>query len=78
VYDVYGREECDDVMPFVQRIFWLSSVREALGWIPNNFDLSYEEVLGLVWLQQESNKKLQYDNWKMSQESKAAHARTKR
>lgn len=57
-------------MPFVSRIFWLVSVKEALGMIPPNFDLSYDEILGLVWYQQEVAKKMGYDSWKMSQESK--------
>lgn len=49
-------------MPFVSRILWLNCVREALGHIPDWFELNREEIRGMVILREESSKKVQYDS----------------
>ena len=74
VFETY--EDCDDVMPFVNRIFWLVAVKEAVGRIP--FELSYTEILGLVWYSQEATKKVAYENWKLSQENAKARMQSAR
>ena len=51
--------DADYLLPFVERILWLSSVKEALGHVP--FKLSHDEIVAMVILQTEINKKSQYD-----------------
>lgn len=60
--------DCADLLPFADRILELSTVKEALGYIPPDFGLTHEEIRGLVILQQEIAKKQQFDSWKLSQE----------
>ena len=51
--------DADYLLPFVERILWLSTVKEALGHVP--FKLSHDEIVAMVILQTEINKKSQYD-----------------
>lgn len=74
VFEFY--EDCEEVMPFVNRIFWLVAVKEAVGRIP--FSLSYAEILGMVWYNQEATKKVAHDNWKLSQENAKARSQASR
>lgn len=77
VLDFY---DCDYLLPYVQRILWLSSVKEAVGRIPDDFHLSYDEIEGLVILAEEIHKKTLYDHQRVSSEtsrvSSIAEART--
>jgi len=54
--------DCADLMPFISRVLWLNGVREALGHIPDWFELNREEIRGMVILREESSKKMQYDS----------------
>lgn len=75
VLDMY---DCHEYMPFANRVFWLASVKEVMGHIPDFFDVDYDEIRGLVWLSQESGNKIQYDNWKMDQQSKMRTSQLKK
>lgn len=61
--------ECEDLIPVANRILWLSAVREALGHIPPAFDLTCEEIDGLVILQEELSKKMQQDHKQLEKET---------
>lgn len=65
---------CADFIPFVNRIFWLDSIREALGFIPAWVNLSYMEIRGLVILKDELGKRTAFNSWKMQKESERANA----
>jgi hypothetical protein len=62
--------DCYDLMPLASRIIWLSSVKEAIGRIPDDIDVDYDEIRYLVLLQEEQNKKLAYENYRMRQDNK--------
>ena len=64
--------ECWDLYPLAERIIWLSDVREAVGHIPKDFSLSYQEILGLTALMQEKRLKEAYEAHKMRQKSQAS------
>lgn len=53
--------DCADLLPFAYRIIWLHGVKEAVGVIPDTFELSPQEVSALVILQSEHNMKAQKD-----------------
>lgn len=61
--------KCEDLLPFAYRILWLSAVKEAVGYIPNYIPLDYEELRGLVVLEEERGKKLASDHYRMKQET---------
>lgn len=67
--DVIDIFNCFDVLPLAHRIIWLSSVKEAVGYIPDDIPIDYEELKYLVVLQEERDKKLSYENYKMRQDS---------
>ena len=71
VLDFY---DCYDLMPLASRIIWLSSLNEAVGRIPDDIDLDYDELRLLVVLQEEQNKKMAYDNYEIRQENKKQQA----
>ena len=56
---------CEDLLPLARRIIWLSSVKEAVGYIPNYIPMDYEELQCLIVLHDEQNKKMAYENYKM-------------
>ena len=62
--------DCGDLLPFISRIFWLNSVREVLGHLPDWINPTYEEVQALVILHDEMNKKQKKDALKMREDSK--------
>lgn len=64
-----GLYKCDELLPFCQRLLWLSNVKEALGYIPTEFGLTYEEIKGLVLLGEESGKKLQKEQYDMNKKT---------
>jgi hypothetical protein len=72
--DVLDFYQCDDLLPLAQRIIWLSSLKEVLGYIPNYIPIDYEELRYLVALHEEQNKKMAYDSYKMNEESKRLQA----
>jgi hypothetical protein len=53
---------CADLLPFINRVLWLNGVREALGHIPDWFELNREEIRSMVILREETSKKMQYDS----------------
>ena len=59
--DVLEFYSCDHLLPYAQYILWLSNVKEALGHIPQDFDLDHDAIVALVILLDETNKKSQYD-----------------
>lgn len=61
-YDAY------EYLPFCHRIVWLSSVKEALGYIPSCFKLDYREIVALVILQDEISKRTSHDMRKQANE----------
>ena len=63
--------ECWDLYPFAERILWLDDVKEAVGHIPKNFNLSYQEIVGLTILMKEKRLKESYDAYKMRQQSRS-------
>jgi hypothetical protein len=65
VLDFY---DCYHLLSTADRIIWLGSVKEALGYIPNNFGLTHFEIRLLVILHEEQNKKMSYDMYKSKQE----------
>lgn len=52
VLNFYG---CEDLLPYVNHITWLSQVKEVIGFIP--FEIGFEEIRALVILKQEISKK---------------------
>lgn len=58
VFDFYN---CADFLPFVRRIIWIGNVKEALGYVPDDFCLNYDEITALVILQTEVSRKSQKD-----------------
>lgn len=66
--------KCHDLMPFVTRVFWLSNVKEALGYIPREFDIDYMEIKSLVILNQEQARKTAFESYKMREKGKAMEA----
>lgn len=71
VQEVLDFYDCADLLPFIERIVWLTTVKEALGYLPvSHFKLNYEEIRGLTILVEESNKKMQQDNLQMKRESR--------
>ena len=75
VLDFY---DCGDLLPFVQRVVWLNTVREALGYIPvSHFQLNYEEIVALTILIEENQKKMQHDNLNLRRESREAQSRAR-
>ncbi len=67
VLDFY---DCADLLPFAQRVIWLSSIKEALGYVPRYIPIDYEELQALVILNEEQNKKISYENFRLRRESK--------
>ena len=61
--------QCQHLSDFVTRIFWLSDVKEALGYIPKSFDIVYDEILGLVTLVQEKRFREACDAYKTKRDS---------
>lgn len=49
--------DCGELLPFANWIIFLGSVKEAIGHIPTNFELTYEEIKALVILADENMKK---------------------
>lgn len=68
VLDFY---ECDEVVPFCERIIWLANVKEALGGFPNAINLDYTEIRGLVIYSGETQKKMQSENLRARRKSDA-------
>lgn len=66
---------CVDLLPFVRRLFWLCNVKEALGCIPSNFNLSYEEINGMVIVVEEQAKKIAMENRKMRDQQTSSSLR---
>lgn len=62
-------EGCEELIPFANRILWLSAVKEAVGYIPDYICMDYEELRGLVVLQEERDKKMAMENYKMRRET---------
>ena len=56
--------DAEYLLPFAERVLWLSNVKEALGYIP--FELSHDEIVALVILLSEVNKKSRQDLQKTS------------
>ena len=56
--------KCQDLLPLAERILWLSDVKEALGYIPENFNLTYYEIFGLVLLGRERSLYESYEAYK--------------
>jgi hypothetical protein len=71
VLDFY---DCSDLIPTAHRILRLSAIKEALGCIPNDIPVDYEDLCHLLILQDEYNKKVGYENYKMKMESKRQQA----
>lgn len=61
--------DCAEYLPYVQHIFWLSNVKEAVGRIP--FNLEYEDIRCLVILQEEIGKKSTKQSQEMSKKGKS-------
>jgi hypothetical protein len=72
--EVLNFYDCYDLLPQAQRIIWLASLKEVCGIIPLNIDVDYEELRLLVILNEEQNKKMAIENFKMRQESKRSAA----
>lgn len=68
--DVLRFYKCHELLPYAQRIIWLSSVKESLGYIPEEFGLEYLDIRLLVVLQEENGKKMAVENYKMRQKNK--------
>ena len=68
--------ECEDLLPYVDHLMWLSRVKETLGFLP--FKVDYETICCLVILQEEINKKSAYDSQKMKEESERTQRSVKR
>ncbi len=50
--------DCEDYLPFLERVFYLAGVKEAIGYIPFDvFKPSHDEILALIILSDEKNKK---------------------
>lgn len=58
VLDFY---DCADLLPYANYILWLASLKEAIGYIPPDFNLSYMDMRCLVVLREESGKKMMHD-----------------
>ena len=56
VLDFY---DADYLLPFAERVIWLSNIKEAVGHVP--FELSHAEIVAMVILQAEVNMKSQQD-----------------
>ena len=67
--DLLDLYQCQHLSDFVTRIFWLSDVQEALGHIPESFDLVYDEILGLTTLVQEKRFREACDAYKTKRDS---------
>jgi hypothetical protein len=69
--EVIEKFDCEDLLPLAGRIIRLSSIKEALGYIPDNLiPVDYEELQYLLIYHEEQNKKMAYENWKMQQNNK--------
>jgi len=68
--------DCDDLLPFANRVFWLNGVREALGHIPNWFNITHEEIRSLVILREETSKKMQHESFIAKREASQTKAQT--
>ena len=66
--------DCEEIIPFCERIMWLGNVKEALGKIPDNFRIDWDEIRGLVILQEEVSKKIQHDQLESRREAESARA----
>ena len=60
--------DAHDLLLYANHICWLSSVKNAIGYIP--FDLDYDDIVNLVTLQDEINKKQVKDSQDMEERSK--------
>ena len=78
VQEVLDFYDCADLLPFIERIVWLNTVKEALGYIPvSHFQLNYEEIVALTILIEENQKKMQHDNLNLRRESREAQSRAR-
>ena len=66
--------DCAYMLPFAERIQWLSSVKEVLGTIPSSFNVTRDEIVGLVILNSEVCKKSQFDIYRSKQKQKSQEA----
>ena len=63
--------KCWDLYPFAERIFWLNDVREAVGYIPDDFNLSRQEIVGLTAFMQEKRLHEASEMYKSKQQASA-------
>jgi hypothetical protein len=69
--EVLEKFDCADLLPLVNRIIRLSSIKEVLGYIPYNMiPFDYEELQYLLIYHEEHNKKIAHESFKMRQQSK--------
>ena len=66
---------CYDLLPYVNHVFWLAAVKEAMGYIP--FKLDYIDIRCLVILQEEINKKQTKDMQNSEEEHRATMSRAR-
>lgn len=60
--EIIEKYDCEDLLPLARRIIRLSSIKEVVGYIPNDIiPFDYEELEYLLILSDEQNKKIAFD-----------------
>ncbi len=75
--DVLTIFDCADLLPLANRVIWLANVKEALGYIPEWFKLTYQEIKLLVILKEENSLKMACDSYQTKREQNAQLGRAR-
>jgi hypothetical protein len=72
LYDILNFYDSYDLLPYAKHIFWLSSVKESIGFIP--YELDWKDIRSLVILKEEFSKKSVKDSRDMMDKSSQGSA----